>query len=81
MGNADPFEIKRPDLAIRELYKSIRNITHKMFVLKLRELESDGLEMKKVYYIIPTKVSILTLKNGEYRLRMISFNELFMLNV
>lgn len=39
-----------------ELRRSIKDITPKMLTQTLRELEEDGLVLRKVYYEVPPKV-------------------------
>lgn len=47
-----------------ELRRSLRNITPKMLTQTLRELESDGLIIRKVYREVPPKVEYTLTANG-----------------
>lgn len=45
-----------PTLRYGELKKNISNITHKMLSSQLKELEKDGMIIRKEYHQVPPKV-------------------------
>ena len=47
------------------LQKHIVGISNKMFTQTVRELEKDGLVVRKVYPVVPPKVEYLLSKRGE----------------
>jgi DNA-binding HxlR family transcriptional regulator len=47
-----------------ELKKAIKGITHKMLSQQLKELETDGLVIRKEYQQIPPKVEYFLSENG-----------------
>lgn len=52
-------------LRYNELQKTIKNITPKMLISQLRELEDDGIIDRKVYPVVPPKVEYSLTAKGE----------------
>ncbi|MDO5385864.1 MAG: helix-turn-helix domain-containing protein [Pseudomonadota bacterium] len=52
-------------LRYNELQKAITDITPKMLISQLRELEEDGIIERKVYPVVPPKVEYSLSKKGE----------------
>ena len=55
---------KKEILRYGELKKALRNITHKMLSTQLKELEEDGLILRKEYPQIPPKVEYSLSEKG-----------------
>lgn len=56
---------KRKIMRYGELKKSIKGITHKMLSSQLKELESEGIIIRKEYHQIPPKVEYSLSEKGE----------------
>ncbi len=52
-------------LRYNELQKTIKDITPKMLISQLRELEDDGIIGRKVYPVVPPKVEYSLTAKGE----------------
>lgn len=52
-------------LRYNELQKTIKDITPKMLISQLRELEDDGIIGRKVYPVVPPKVEYSLTTKGE----------------
>lgn len=52
-------------LRYNELQKAITDITPKMLISQLRELEEDGIIERRVYPVVPPKVEYSLSKKGE----------------
>lgn len=52
-------------MRFNELNRAIPEITKKMLVQQLRELEQDGIVLRKVYNVIPPKVEYHLTEYGE----------------
>ncbi len=52
-------------LRYNELQKTIKDITPKMLISQLRELEDDGIIDRKVYPVVPPKVEYSLTAKGE----------------
>ncbi len=52
-------------LRFSEIKKSIPNITQKMLTQQLRELEADGIVLRKVYAQVPPKVEYSLTETGK----------------
>ncbi|PHO17479.1 transcriptional regulator [Malaciobacter molluscorum LMG 25693] len=57
--------LRRDKKRFNEFQKLMPKITQKMLSLKLKELESDGLIIRKVYPVIPPKVEYSMSEYGE----------------
>ncbi len=58
--------LRKETLRFSELKKLLPDITDKMLIQQLRELESDGIISRKVYPVVPPKVEYkLTAKGKE----------------
>lgn len=59
------FLLKEGVKRFSEIQKYIPNITHKTLTKQLRELEEDGLVIRKVYPVVPPKVEYRLSEKGK----------------
>lgn len=59
------FLYKNKVLRYNELQKTIKDITPKMLISQLRELEDDGIIERKIYPVVPPKVEYSLSAKGE----------------
>ncbi len=57
--------LRRDTLRFNELQKLLPNVTQKMLVQKLRELEKDGIVNRQVYPVVPPKVEYSLTEYGK----------------
>ena len=59
------FMIKNDSLRTSELQRGIEGITQKMLIQQLRELEIDGIVVRKVFPVVPPHVEYSLTKYGK----------------